>query len=166
MAKATTVAEKIEVSNSNKSKPPQFNGKKGDSYLMWKMKYKADMVMKGLYDAFQPEFESELPAKEKMALDLMDNAEKKQHDAVKMNQKTMMQFALSFGTVPLLNKLNCEKQKDKANWPNGKAHNVMSVIVKKFEPEDTMAEMEMELALAKLKLGPKNDPNELMDDFA
>ena len=124
MALATTVAEKIEVSSSNNLKPPQFNGKKGDSYLMWKMKFEADLVMKGLYDAFQPEFESELPAKEKMALDLTDDAEKKQHDAVKMNQKAMMQFALSFSTVPLLNKLNCKKQKDKANWPNRKAHNV------------------------------------------
>ncbi len=77
-----------------------------------------------------------------------------------------MQFALSFSTVPLLNKLNCKKQKGKANWPNGKTHNIMSVIMKEFEPEDTMAKMEMERALAKLKLGPKKDPNELMDEFA
>jgi hypothetical protein len=106
------------------------------------------------------------PQKKKMVLDLMDDAGKKQHDAVKMNQKAMMQFALSFSTVPLLNKLNCKKQKDKANWPNRKAHNIMSVIVKEFEPEDTMAKMEMESALAKLKLGPKKDLNELMDEFA
>jgi hypothetical protein len=66
MAKANAVvAEKIKDSSSNNSKPPQFNGKKGDSYLMWKMKFKADMVMKGLYDAFQPEFKAELPTKEK-----------------------------------------------------------------------------------------------------
>jgi hypothetical protein len=83
-----------------------------------------------------------------------------------MNQKVMMQFALSFSPVPLLNKLNCEKRKDKMNWPSGKAHHVMSVIVKEFKPEDTMAEMEMEHALAKLKLGPKKDPDELLDEFA
>ena len=29
-----------------------------------------------------------------------------------------------------------------------------------------MAKMEMEHALAKLKLGPKKDPNELLDEFA
>jgi hypothetical protein len=58
------------------------------------MKFKADMVMKGCYDAFQPEFKSELPAKEKMTLDLMDNSEKKQHDTVKMNQKAIMQICL------------------------------------------------------------------------
>jgi spore germination protein GerM len=42
----------------------------------------------------------------------------------------------------------------------------MSVTVKEFKPEDTMAEMDMERALAKLKLGPKKDPNELLDEFA
>jgi hypothetical protein len=86
MAKASeAVAEKIKVLSLNKSKPPQFNGKKGDSYLMWKMKFKADMVMKGLYDAFQPEFAVELPTKEKMEFDLMDKTERKQHDAFVMN---------------------------------------------------------------------------------
>jgi hypothetical protein len=86
MAKASAaVAEKIEVLSLNNSKPPQFNGRKGDSYLMRKIKFEADMVMKGLYDAFQPEFEAELPTKEKMEFDLMDQTEKKQHDAVVMN---------------------------------------------------------------------------------
>jgi hypothetical protein len=132
---------------------------------MWKMKFEADIVMKGLYNAFQPEFAAEHSTKEKMEFYLMDKPEKKQHDAVVMNQKAMMQIASLFSTVPLLNKLNCKKRKDKTNWPSGKAHHVMSAIVKKFEPEDTMAKMEMECTLAKLKLGPKN-PNELLDEFA
>jgi hypothetical protein len=55
----------------------------------------------------------------------MDNAEKKQHDAVKMNQKAMMQLALFFNNVSLLNKLNCKKCRDKTNWPTGKAYIVM-----------------------------------------
>jgi hypothetical protein len=141
MAKASAaMAEIIEVSSSNNSKTPQFNGKKGDSYLMWKMKFEADMVMKGLHDAYHPEFEAELPTKEKMEFNLMDETEKKQHDAVVMNQKARMQFALLFSTVPLLNKLNCKNRKDKMNWPSGKAHHIVSVIMKEFEPEDTMAE--------------------------
>ncbi len=115
---------------------------------------------------FNQNLNQSVPAKEKMVLDLTDDAEKKQHDALKMNQKAMMQFALSFSSVLLLNKLNCKRQKDKANWPNGKVHNIMSVIVKEFEPEDTMAKMEMERAVAELKLGPKKDPNKLMDEFA
>jgi hypothetical protein len=41
-------------------------------------------------------FEQELPSVEKAKLDLTDKAKKKQHKAVKKNQKAMMQLALSF----------------------------------------------------------------------
>ncbi len=76
-----------------------------------------------------------------------------------------MQLALSFNKVSLLNKLNCNKHRDKTTWPTGKAHHVMLVIVKEYKLEDTMAEMEMEHALAKLKIGPKKDPNDLLNEF-
>jgi hypothetical protein len=78
----------------------------------------------------------------------------------------MMQFALSFTNVSLLNKINYKQQKDKANCPTGKAHSLMTVILKEYEPKDTMAEMEMEMALSKMKLGPKKDPNSLNDAMA
>ncbi len=42
----------------------------------------------------------------------------------------------------------------------------MTVILKEYEPEDTNAEMEMEMALAKMKLGPKKDPSSLNDAMA
>jgi hypothetical protein len=47
MAKSTS-GTIIKVSNLNNSKPPHFNRKKGDNYITWKMKFKADQVMKGL----------------------------------------------------------------------------------------------------------------------
>jgi hypothetical protein len=111
--------------------------------MLWKMKFKADQEMKGLWEAFQPEFEEELPERDKMALDLTLRKGKKQKAALIKNKKAMMQLALSFTTVSLANKLNCEKQRDK-NWPTGKACKVMSALVKEFEPKDTMAKMEME----------------------
>jgi len=162
MTKSGTIIEKVEVSNQNNSKPPQFNGKAGDTWLLWSMKFKADMVMKGLSEAFLPEFESKLPEKEAGPFDDEDEQKK----AIKMNQKAMMQLTLAFSNVSLLNKINCEQRRNKANWPTGKAHKVMSVLFQEYEPEDMMAEMEMELALQKLKLGPKKDPNSLNDEMA
>jgi hypothetical protein len=90
---------------------------------------------------------------------------KDQKNAVKMNQKTMMQLALLFTQMLLMNKLNVKKRRDK-DWPTGKAHRVMSALIREFEPEDTMAEMEMEQALAKMKLGPKKDPSKLLNKLA
>jgi hypothetical protein len=87
---------------------------------MRKMRFEADMVMKELYKAFQSEFNAELPMIEKMVFDLRDGTEKKQHDTVKMNQKeAMMQLALSFNIVSLLNKLNCKKRSAKTKLANG-----------------------------------------------
>ncbi len=80
--KENAITEKIEVLSSNNWTPPQFDRKKGDKYLMWKMRFEADQTMKGLYEAFQPNFESELPSKEKETLDLEDEGQKKQHNAV------------------------------------------------------------------------------------
>jgi hypothetical protein len=107
------------------------------------MKFKADQVMKGLYEAFQPNFKQELPSNKKAKLDLTDEAEKKQHKAVKKNKKAIMQLALFFLNVSLLNKLDCKKKKDKT-WPTGKTHHVMTALIKEYEPEDTMAKMKMD----------------------
>jgi hypothetical protein len=144
---------------------PQFNGVKGDKYMLWKMKFEANQEMKGLREAFLPDFERELQENETADLNLTSSEGKKQKDALAKNNKMMMQLALAFTTVSLANKFNCEKCRGKANWPTEKAHRVMTVIIKEFEPEDTMAEMEMERALSK-KLGPKKDPLVLLNEFA
>ncbi len=39
MTKAKDIVKKVEVLNVGNSKPPQWDGKKGDSYLMWKIKF-------------------------------------------------------------------------------------------------------------------------------
>ena len=166
MMKATSVIKKVEVTNQNNLKPPRFHGKAGNTYLMWSMKFKADMVMKNLWEAFLSTFERKLPGSKDGPFDLNTEDGKDHQKAVLKNQKAMMQFALSFTNVSLLNKINCKQQKDKANWPTGKAHSLMTVILKEYEPKDTMAEMEMEMALAKMKLGPKKDPNSLNDAMA
>jgi hypothetical protein len=66
MTKASSAIKKVEVTNQNNLKPPQFNGKAGNTYLMWSMKFKANMVMKNLWEAFLPKFERKLPREAKI----------------------------------------------------------------------------------------------------
>ncbi len=146
MTKAKDIVKIVEVSNVGNTKPPQWNGKNGDSYLMWKIKYTAHMVMLGLDDAFNPDFEEELPMKEKYTFNLTSNEGKNWANAVKKNKKAMMQFTLSFMKVAQLNKLNCAGRTNK-DCPSGKAHEVMTQLVKEYEPDDTMAKKEMEKAV-------------------
>jgi hypothetical protein len=68
MTKAKEIVEKVEVLNVGNSKAPQWDGKKGDIYLMWKIKFNAHVTMMGLKECFMPEFASELPLKEKRHL--------------------------------------------------------------------------------------------------
>ncbi len=70
MTKAKDIVKKVEVSNVGNTKSPQWDGKKGDSYFMCKIKYTAHMVMLGLDDALNPDVERELPTKEKDIFDL------------------------------------------------------------------------------------------------
>ena len=96
----------------------------------------------------------------------MDTSEGRDHAAaVKKNKKAMMQFALSFQKVAQLNKLNRATRVNK-DWPSGKAHEVITQLVKECKPDDTMAEMEMEKALSKLTLNKKKDPNDINDELS
>jgi hypothetical protein len=74
MAKAKDTVEKVEVSNVGNTKPPQWEGQKGDSYLMWKIKYTAHMVILGLDDALNPDFEREFPTNSQSTLGTRLNA--------------------------------------------------------------------------------------------
>ena len=165
MTKAKEIVEKVEVSNVGNSKPPQWDGKKGNSYLMWKIKFSAHLTMLGLKDCLTPEFASELPAKEKDIFDLTSDKGKNWANTVRKNKKRMMQFALSWTKVAQLNKLNRATRANK-DWPSGKTHEVMAQLVKEYKPDDTMAKMKMEKALSKLTLNKKKDPNDINDELS
>ncbi len=165
MFKVKDIVEKVKVSNFGNSRPPQWDGKKGNSYLMWKIKFSAHLTMLGLKDCLTPEFASELPAKEKDTFNLTSNKGKNWANAVRKNKKTMMQFALSWTKVAQLNKINLATRADK-DWPSRKVHEVMTQLVKEYKPDDTMTEMEMKKALNKLSLGKKKDPNNLNNELS
>jgi hypothetical protein len=41
MTKAKDIVKKFKVSNFGNCKPPQWDGKKGNSHLMWKIQFSA-----------------------------------------------------------------------------------------------------------------------------
>ena len=86
--KSDGAIEKIQVSRSISSKPPQH----------LKMKFEANLVMKSLCEAFLHNFEDERPKKEKSKVDLDDKKQRRQNVAVVKKEKAMMQLASSFIT--------------------------------------------------------------------
>jgi hypothetical protein len=51
MTKTKVIVKKVKVSNKGNLIPPQWDEKKGNSYLMCKIKYQAHMVMLELDEA-------------------------------------------------------------------------------------------------------------------
>jgi hypothetical protein len=66
MTKAKEVVEKVELSNVGNTKPPQWDGKKGNSYLMWKIKFMAHATMLGLEECYTLEFEKNFRTERKV----------------------------------------------------------------------------------------------------
>ncbi len=106
MTKAKDIFKKVEVSKVGNFKPPQWDGKKDDIYLLWKINFSAHMAMLGLKDCFTLDFSSKLPAKKKDTFDLTSDKGKNWKNTARKNKKTMMQITLSWTKVAQLNKLN------------------------------------------------------------
>jgi hypothetical protein len=65
----------------------------------------------------------------------------------------------------LLSKVNLQKKADK-QFPSRKAWTLWMELQSDFNPDDFIAETELELALSKLKLRNEKNPRKLMEDIA
>jgi hypothetical protein len=143
----------VEVVATTNTKAPVFSGKHGDDWTIWEMKMTAHLMDKGLDVCLEQDFESKFPTKEFCPF---ENNEK---EAVELNKKTMGQFIQAFSSISLLNKANLERRADK-NFPRGKAWKLWKEMKDEYNPDDSIAEAELKLALSKLKLTKKEEPQE------
>ncbi len=120
---------------------------------------------KGLDACLDPDFETRLPEKESWPFDLTDEDKKNQKEAVDMNKKAMCQFIQAFSTMSLLSKVNLQKKADKL-FPSEGVWKLWAELQSDFNPDDSIAETELELALSKLKLTNKTNPRKLLEDIA
>ena len=82
---------------------------------------------------------------------------KNQKEAVDLNKKAMCQFIQAFPTMSLLSKVDLQKKADKL-FLSGRAWKLWLELQGDFNPDDSIAETELELALSKLKLKNKKNP--------
>ena len=155
----------VEVVTGRTSKPPVFSVDHGDHWTIWEMKMTAHLMEKELEECMDPNFETRLPTKENRPFNMAIEEEKKFKEAVDLNKKTMCQFIQAFPTMNLLSKVNLQKKADK-QFPSGKAWKLWMELQGDFNPDDSIAETELELALSKLKLTNKKNPQKLMEDIA
>jgi hypothetical protein len=96
---------------------------------------------------------------------LADEDEKNFKEAVDLNKKGMCQFIQAFLTMSLLSKVNLKMKADRL-FPSGRAWKLWMKLQGDFNPEYSIAETKLELALSKLKLLNKKNPQKLMAEIA
>ena len=75
------------------------------------------------------------------------------------------QFIQAFPTINPLSKVNLQKKADKL-FPSGRAWKLWMELQGNFNPDDSITEIELELALSKLNLSNKKNPRKLMEEIA
>ena len=126
------------------SKPPAFEGKAGKTYTIWEMKFKAYAHEKGFLAALLDIFKTKLPMLESVTLDPTDPAEKAKIEAKEQNGKAIHAMIGSFKKSKDMNKIMAEQCQDAKNWPTGKAYKVWEALQKKYQPDNSMSEVDME----------------------
>jgi hypothetical protein len=162
-ANASVTTSNVEVVMGTTSKMPVFSGNHGDDWTIWEMKFSAHLMEKGLDACLDSDFETRLPNKESGPLNMTVEDEKNQKEAVDMNKKAMCQFIQAFAMMSLLSKVNLQKKADKL-FPSGRAWKLWVELQGDFNPDDSIAEIELELALSKLKLVNKKNPRKLLEE--
>ncbi len=126
----------------------------------------AHLMEEGLDACLDPNFETRLLEKEIGPFDLTVEEDKKnQKEAVDMNNKAMCQFIQAFLTMSLLSKVNLQKKADKL-FPSGRVWKQWVELQGDFNPDNSIAEIELELALSKLKLANKKNLRKLLEEIA
>ncbi len=163
-ANARAAMTNVEVVMGTTSKTPVFSGNHGDNRTIWEMKMMAHLMEKGLDACLDLDFETRLPGKKNGPFNLAVEDEKNFKEAVNLNKKAMCQFIQAFPTMNLLSKVILQKKEDKL-FPSGRAWKLWMELQGDFNPDDSIAETELELALSKLKLANKK-PRKLMEEIA
>ncbi len=128
------------------------------------MKVTAHLMGKGLDECLDPDFENRLPVKESGLFDLTTDVGKKFKEAVDLNKKVMGKFIQAFSTINLLDKVNLQKKADK-QFPSGKGWKLWKEMQEEYNPDDSIAGAELELALSKLQMNNKKNPQKLIEEI-
>ena len=139
-----------------------FNGKRKD-FPKYEVQSKETLGVEGWTQALSSNFDTLLPTAEADVLNPADAEDKKKIDAREMNAKVVNMIVLGQKDVKMINMIETIKTDD---WPTGKAHEIWTEMRRRFAPDDDVAEMDMEDALAKIRLGAKEDPWDLNDKIA
>ncbi len=108
-----------------------------------------------------PNFKTRLPRKENGLFNLTIEEEKNFKET---NKTAMCQFIQAFLTMNLLIKINLQKKAGQ-HFLSGRACKLLMEPQADFNPDNSIAGIELGLALNKLKMANKKNPQKLMEEI-
>ena len=145
------------MSTYSKEKTPEFDGTK---FVLWEMKFVAYARVNGFGEALESGHENRLPATQSTVLNESDAGELAQKKAREMNDRAMQALILASKNELLMNIIKKEMKHD-ADWSGAKAWRVMRELCREFQPDDNVAESELEEEILALKFKKGEDPKEI-----
>ena len=130
-----------DTNTSSMRPPPKYDGKGGQSFILWTMQFKAWLASKGALDVTIAGFNAKLPNAEadRAGLNPVVADDKKQIEALDANAKGMYGIILAMTTPSMMHKIILEQKSD-ADWPTGKFNNVWNKMLEDEQPDDEKAE--------------------------
>ena len=113
--------------------------KKSKLFMIWWIRFRAYATFNKFMESLKAEDETHLPASEAEVLVETVPAEALQIAARKRNTVAIANFAMSFTDETTMGMIYKAISQD---WPTGKASVVVTELLRKFKPEDTMTRVE------------------------
>lgn len=142
-------------------KLPLWNGKES-TFQVWWTRLVAYALVYGFHKALVGTEKNLLPDKEDDVVPDSD-AGKKSDAARKRNAIAVANLTMAFTTDSTMSMVYKAQTDD---WPSGKAHEIVEILMKKFKPADTMSRVEMRVALTKIKMKKDDDPEVLFEQLS
>ena len=152
-----------ELSTYEKSvRLPTFDGTEEKFQIFW-MRFKAYAKVYKFAQALRIGGESDLPTTDASIIDETTDPGKKQAAAKKRNEIAMANFTMAFtteGTISLVYKA------ETADWPDGLAHLIVSAMLQRYMPQDTVTRVELRQMLNKVTMKPNDDPRVIFEQLS
>jgi hypothetical protein len=154
---------KMSGHGEGKARVPTFDGKI-QNYEEFEMQWNAFAQVEGFSDALMAEGHPDMPTDHKTAIpDEGQGQGKKEARAKKENAKSVAYYTLAFKSARLRAMINNAKTEE---WPGGEAWMINAALIKKYRPDDIIAEAEARRRLNDVSMKKYDDPAVLFEQLA
>ena len=141
---------------------PSFDGDANHFQLWWK-KFKAFAVFSGFAEAIQDSIDPNMPDSQDSSIDYSTEEGRRQGLAKQKNSLAISCFTMAFSKEGVMGMMSRSVTRE---WPEGLACLVVSNLMKRYRPVDTISKVEMRQKLNQITMKRGSNPSLLFEMLA